>query len=514
MNDADKKSIPVTTFTPSPERSEDSKAGPEWNYPPVLMIGLGVTIIALVFVLFVLPGLVEPTAPAKRSPLDDTAPLSNGQSAESSRAVPQEPKIELSPFAQAQENKLRREAQSALESLLNLQNNLVALGVQNWAEPQYNLAIGEAKAGDNFYRDRDFPQATQQYQKSLTNLQAIEATLPKRIEDLHSRILDAIESLELLAAQDLFVKLSQIAPEDIRLINLTDRLAALPDVIRQLEQAESAAEAGDFELAVDAAMAAVNADIKHQNAASRLSHFENLWRDQRFKQSMTSGYASLTLERFEDTKKDFLIAKNLQPNNFEVDAAINELNQQEKRATLIRLRNISKSAESEEKWAQAVKAYREAIRIDANILFAVRGLPKAEQRADLDTRLSTIPQERDRLIDRRIMSEALVTLEEAIKVDAPGPKIRGQITAAKEALDYARTPTEITIESDGLTDITLLRVQRLGFINREVVAIRPGPHIAVGIREGYRDVRVEFEVGPEEAKRVEIKCAEVVGGNQ
>ena len=48
--------------------------------------------------------------------------------------------------------------------------------------------------------------------------------------------------------------------------------------------------------------------------------------------------------------------------------------------------------------------------------------------------------------------------------------------------------------SDGLTDITLLRVRRLGTLAEQTLSLRPGVYTAVGIRNGYRDVRIKFEV--------------------
>jgi hypothetical protein len=64
--------------------------------------------------------------------------------------------------------------------------------------------------------------------------------------------------------------------------------------------------------------------------------------------------------------------------------------------------------------------------------------------------------------------------------------------------------------SDGLTDITLLRVRRLGTLAEQTLSLRPGVYTAVGIRSGYRDVRIKFEVQPDKQSTVEVRCVETI----
>ena len=162
---------------------------------------------------------------------------------------------------------------------------------------------------------------------------------------------------------------------------------------------------------------------------------------------------------------------------------------------MLELRADGAQAEAEERWADAVSLYQDALEIDALMLFATEGVARAEPRADLDTRLENIPKERDRLIDARIMRLAQETLAEAEAIADRGPRLQGQIAAAQDTLSYASTPVAVTMMSDGLTDITLLRVKRLGTLAEQTLSLRPGVHRR-GMRNGYRDVRVKFEVRP------------------
>jgi len=68
----------------------------------------------------------------------------------------------------------------------------------------------------------------------------------------------------------------------------------------------------------------------------------------------------------------------------------------------------------------------------------------------------------------------------------------------------------VLITSDSFTDVTLLRVRRLGSLTEETLSLRPGAYTAVGIRDGYRDVRVKFEVRPGQRNAVDVRCSETI----
>ena len=177
---------------------------------------------------------------------------------------------------------------------------------------------------------------------------------------------------------------------------------------------------------------------------------------------------------------------------------------------MIALREQGVAAEAEERWAAAVTHYENALKIDGLLLFATDGMARATPRAALDTRLDTIPKEQDRLVDRRVLAEAEASLAEARDIPNPGPRLQAQMAAAEQTITYARTPVTVSISSDGVTDITVLRVKRLGTLTQQMLSLRPGTYTAVGIRDGYRDVRVTFDVRPGQDNTVAVSCVETI----
>ena len=213
---------------------------------------------------------------------------------------------------------------------------------------------------------------------------------------------------------------------------------------------------------------------------------------------------------FDAAETAFRKAGRLIPGAPEPTAALVELDQARTQAKLLALKDQGALAEREERWPDAVELYEQALAIDALILFATEGVTRSQPRAELDARLEKIPEERDRLIDARILRLAEETLAEATALANPGPRLQGQIAAAEATISYANTPIATTLSSDGLTDITLLRVKRLGTLTERTLSLRPGVYTAVGMRTGYRDVRVTFEVRPNQNNAVEIRCAEAI----
>ena len=158
MTDHKEQPLSATTFEPATTQPESVAAASGGESSRAIIIGLAVAAVLLIFVFFVLPQLVTPDDDvAMPSPEQSTATASGTASLPAGTAS--EAGNGRSPFAEAQESALRREAQEALQSLLTLQESLAERGAPNWGEPDYSQALEAAAAGDTAYRERDFAAA-------------------------------------------------------------------------------------------------------------------------------------------------------------------------------------------------------------------------------------------------------------------------------------------------------------------------------------------------------------------
>ena len=511
MTEDKAQALSATPFEPASVITEPGTETSRGGTSRAVFIGGGIGVALLLFVFFVLPKLVSPDAKGVVNSLVIGDAISN--TSDNPRSEPSSntavANVEgRSPFAEAQESALRREAQEVLQSLLKLQESLTERGAA-----KRRTHCGEAWScccGRYRLRERDFTGATAEYQLALDGLIELEASLPKRIEALYHTLVTAIENADVLATQGRFSELAEIAPADVRLIALEARIAALPAVIAALDTAAEREASGNLGAAVEAATEATRADTAHQRAAARLIELRSALTRQQFTTAMTAGYGALAGQNFNAAEAQFRKAAALYPGAPEPASALSELEQARTQKRLLDLKAQGELAESDERWNDAASLYKQALEIDALMLFATEGLARSTPRAELDERLRKIPNERDRLIDARIMGVAESTLSEAETIADPGSRLQAQILAAKQTLAYASTPVPVTIQTDGLTDITLLRVKRLGTLSSQSLSLRPGRYTAVGMRNGFRDVRIQFDVRPDQANAVEVRCVETI----
>lgn len=127
----------------------ESEAAQPWWRSPQTVAPLALLVLLLAIVVFWLPTQIS---------TPQVAATVNGQS------IQAKPKATLeSPWSDAQLAKQRREAQDILARLLDKQETLENAAVDQWAEAPFNSAMNIAASGDEFYRQREFDPAKQQY---------------------------------------------------------------------------------------------------------------------------------------------------------------------------------------------------------------------------------------------------------------------------------------------------------------------------------------------------------------
>lgn len=508
------KPLAPTAFTPQESSTSTEPAleqRPGWLIPA--MAGVIVTAVA---VFFVLPLWVADNGSSNGTSstitvAEDGLRLSRENTRPASSSAQTPPDNERSPFAQAQLQKLRRAAQEALQKVLELQDVLEGLEVERWGNEGYQAAIAHAQVGDTGYREQRFEEATQAYTAASEQLLILEASIPERITTAEEQLTQSVEAGKVTSAQEALALLEILAVGDGRLQAWRERVGAIETVSRALAAAGDAAQGLDFQGAITQTTRALTADPAHKKAAAQLARFQESLAAQTFRKAMSDGYLALEQERFDEAATAFQTAASIRPGAQEPQAANSELASARIDAALRDLRTQGMRFEASEEWQNAVNVYTQALAIDDSLVFAREGTRRAQPRAALHAALESILSNTERLVDVRAFNTAEATLQQAQAIASPGPVLSGQITKLQATLTYARTPVDVTFTSDGVTDVTLLRVERLGAVNSTTRTLRPGTYTALGIRTGYRDVRKDFQVVPGQETVVDVRCQESVG---
>ena len=132
-----------------------------------------------------------------------------------------------SPWSDAQQARLRTAAQDVLAQLVELQFGLEERGAAVWARAELEKAKAAAGRGDALYQTREFVAATEAYRDSLTQLQAIEATIPAVLQNALDSAAAALETGDAQGLEPALATATLLAPDDPTLAQLRDRAAAM-----------------------------------------------------------------------------------------------------------------------------------------------------------------------------------------------------------------------------------------------------------------------------------------------
>lgn len=469
----------------------------------ILWTILAVLLMLAAGVFFVLPDYVS-------------SPNLNTASEPPARPAPSRPVDEdeaISPFEEAQLMRQRETAQETLGQLLELQETLEQRGVEAWAGDTYSEALSLAQAGDNAYREQDFVTAGERYRESLATLQALEADMPQVVQAQLETGRQAIRDAEPEAARAAFELAMVIAPDSVEADAGLRRAQVLDEVLALNEEADSLRDNGELEAARELYREALALDSEHAGTRDKLASLESAIEERNFTRLMSQGYGALAGNEPEQAEDFFEQALSIRPGSGEASAALEQVRDQMTSNAISRHLETARAHEAEEEWQQALDAYQQALAVDPNVVAARDGASRARSRRNLDDFLSRLIEDPLRLADDAVYAESRDIYLNALRIPEAeaGPQLREQLEQVEFYLEQARIPRDVTLHSDGMTQVAVLRVQRLGQFDETTLPLTPGRYVATGTRTGYRDVRREFVVPYEEAPpEVTVICEDSI----
>lgn len=388
----------------------------------------------------------------------------------------------------------REDAQEALAQLLELQDTLEMREVESWAAEDFGRAVEQARAGDEAYRQQLFLEAGNHYREGLTILQTIDGRRDEVFAGLMEEGAAAILAGNAAEAQEAYRLAGVIDPESTEADAGLQRAGVLDQVLALLDEGAALQEDGELEAARERFRQALSVDAEHLGAATALERITGAILDRDFSARMSRGYSLLQGGQPEEAAAAFRQALALKPQSPEAQAGIEQAEDQRTSVIINRHLTAGQEHEAAERWAQALEEYNQALAVDANVVPAMEGRDRAASRQNLDSYLAGVIENPLRLAEDSVYEQTRQVYGNALRIAAPGPRLREQLARVETLLAKAREPVNVTLMSDGLTTVTVYRVGELGQFANQSLNLTPGTYTAVGIREGYRDVREEFVV--------------------
>jgi tetratricopeptide (TPR) repeat protein len=464
---------------------------------PGLIFGLAALLIGIIVVVFFLPDWVKKnnSAASKNLPKSTTVSSIPSVSEPSSSALPSPPDTAIkSPAEVARDVELRKEAQNHLQDILEKQNTLKQNNAQIWSAEKYAAGQNHAAEGDQFYNQQQFLQANTAYKNALLIfddlVDQIDILYHEKIEQ-GQQALDSGESMQALSA---FEMASLFTDESLLAAKGLQRARKLDEVFMHIEHGNEALNEGRLNDAKNAFQAALELDNETKVARQKLEETNNLLANNQFNAHMTAGYAALEQQRYGTASNEFKHALKIQPASTSAKTALQQTKHQ---AITLEISNTLQQAtdnEKNEQWQKAIELYDYALKLENNLTQAQIGKQRAQRQLLTRQKLDQILSQPERLSNKNIHAEATAYYTNTIKLDNQGPILTKQLNELKTLLEVSATPVTIRLESDNATNVTIYKVGKMGLFKSTELSLRPGKYVAVGKRDGYRDIRVEFLV--------------------
>ena len=483
---------PVPRATPEARAVAVARApaSRQWLLP---VAGL-VLVALLIVVFFVLPD-------ATRSP------------AETAGVVPEEPAAEptgpvLSPEERAA---LDAQAQRDLAALVSQQDRLENRNVAEWGGDAWTRYQELSRGGDDAYLRDDIAAAAEAYRQALE--------VGRSLLDEGFRLMGeaieageaALEAGDARMAAERFQFALAIASNDDRARIGLQRAGKLPQVLELVEQGDAAVESGELPTAIERYRAALAIDADWRPAREALAKASGNLAQYRFDRTLSDGFAALGASEFDDAIAHFTQALAMRPGSEQAQEGLFQAEEGLRLGQLALARVRALAFERRELWSQAIEQYESALATDPTLEYAISGLERARARRDLEVKLLNLLDNPRLLFDDRVLADAQRLRAEAEAIDPKGAQLTDQLARMDRLLTAATTPRNVVLRSDMLTQVTLYRVGTIGAFTETEVALRPGQYTAIGSRNGYRDVRRNFTVLPDQPlEPIEVICVEPI----
>jgi len=454
-----------------------------------LWVGLCVSALLIVFVIFVLPYLVA-------------SPSGEPEQIIQIPTNAQQPSTNLSVIA---------EANKAAEEYLKLIAELTLINADNWGDERWQQADTLASKANTLFTERRFSSAIKHYAQASETLVQLQADRENLLSDTLNQAGIALEDQKIKKAREKFERAlviddsSQVAQEGLKSTNVRKEVLAL---MIKAKQAEKNAE---FRTAQVVYREILALDDNYLLATQRLKNVTLKISQDRFRTLMSKALSALDKNKISTARKALSKAKKLKPNDPALRDAIKRLSLVSQQNVLDDMRAQTKVNVQQEDWQTAIDTYKKALKIESNAAFATTGLSYARQQLSKNRQFDNYISTPTRLYSPEPLVNAQRLINTA-EIDASTePKLFAKYSLLKEYVTQALVPLPLTLHSDANTDIVIYHVGKFGRFKKRQLNLKPGKYTVVGVRSGYRDVRKIVSLLPgQKAPIIEVRCEEKI----
>ena len=392
--------------------------------------------------------------------------------------------------------------------MISARKALSALRVTAWEPLQYRFAEQEAARGETQFRQGDYNAATFHYRNAVRAFTALLVAGQQLRQGAIAATLRALAAGDAPTARAQLARALQIGPAG-DLAALKTRVDALPRVLAAAARGDAALDAGDVGAARREYQAALALDAQYQPARDALAHLATQAAQRQYLNVMSKGYSAMQQNAFDAARAAFEQAKSMHPDRTDAQMAMIDLAGNRTTSTLQKLQADGARLLAEERFADATSAYQQALAIDRTLAFAKTGIAIARERQQLLQTMDNAIAHPERQSSDETHKATQALRDRVARLDSKGALLQSRLAAVDALLARSSVAVTVTLQSDNVTEVRLYRIGAIGHFAAKKLDLRPGRYVATGVRDGYRDVRKEFDVAPN-MQPVSVRCEEAI----
>ena len=422
---------------------------------------------------------------------------------------------EISQSRIAEKTKYRKDAQLVLEKIVDIRDLLKSKSIEKWNAEKFNIALENISIGDDLYREGEYLRSIKQYREALDQLNNLKEDAAKIIESTIISANNNIEKLDSELTVEQTINSINLAfaidknNESIKL--LKERSLKLPDLFNKVMQSDQFISEQKYEDAFSVLSEAIMLDPYRKKTKTSMENLNKQIKEKTFIEFMSEGFEAMDQNNFSSARKVFNEALKTYPERPDVYDALNQLESRESSFQIKERIKNAEANESLENWSEAKKEYEALLESDNSLVSLKARLINVRIRAELDEQLENLINNPLTLRSDELHQKAKKLLKTAQGINQRGAKLEKQIESVSKIIVQARNPIPVNFFSDNKTKVTIFKIGSLGLFEKRTIELVPGKYVALGQRIGFRDVRLDFAIEPNEGdKNISIMCVESI----
>jgi hypothetical protein len=391
------------------------------------------------------------------------------------------------------------------------QRELELINAASWAALEWSSYIELIRLGEDLFLDSQYDSSYLYYDQANSKGEELLANSNARFNQLLESGLLQLENAQPDAALKNFEIASFIDPENEELLAAINRAINFNTIIRLYEQALELESDGLIQESLVMVDELLLLDPSFEDSFSLRERLLEGLDAINFNSLMTKGYQALNQE---DSKNALIFFGEALQIGIDVEIVESAYVQAEQLKIAQKISKGLLDGERylfDEQWDLAISSFDDALALNPSLSLLIEGREEALQRKLFDEKMKFYIDNPMILLDEGVLAEVKQSLEQADSFYFSEVSLMPEIIETlKDVYQVMTQPIQIKVLSDTLTDVVIIRKADYGKFDFITINLAPGHYIATGIRNGYRDVRINFSVIPGKELAIEVVCTEKI----